>query len=263
MVLFTVYSKNNTMSSINNIKFIYFLSSVVYDTDKEVSSVGNNLGDFVKKYRVEHDLSLREFGKLADLSHTHIDSIERGIDPRTGKPVKISNETIQKLAKATGANPTHLFELSIDTDDSLGNSVFSRRFKDLRTEKGLTQKEVAERLGVGKSIISMYEKGTRDPGRETLELICDFFNVDYDYMTGKSDVKRRNSYSHLASDPPIKFPAQFTDPVQARQYLSMHTIYGSEGFNNSDIDKMGDEEVLEYANEVLRLMDTLSYKYRK
>jgi transcriptional regulator with XRE-family HTH domain len=134
----------------------------------------------------------------------------------------------------------------------------------MRREKGLTQKEVAERLGVGKSIISMYEKGTREPGRETLELICDFFNVDYDYMTGKSDIKRRDDYSHLKpSDPPIKFPAKFTDPVQARQYLSMHTIYGSEGFNNSDIDKMGDEEVLEYANEVLKLMDTLSYKYRK
>lgn len=27
--------------------------------------MGNNLGDFVKKYRVAHDLSLREFGKLA------------------------------------------------------------------------------------------------------------------------------------------------------------------------------------------------------
>ena len=41
----------------------------------------------------------------------------------------------------------------------------------------------------------MYERGEREPGLETLEVIADFFNVDMDYLLGKSDIP--NKYSHL------------------------------------------------------------------
>lgn len=74
----------------------------------------NKLGDFIKDFRLKNGLSLREFGKLTNISHTHIDSIERGSDHRTGKPVKLTNYTIERLAKATRVNPSFLFELSID-----------------------------------------------------------------------------------------------------------------------------------------------------
>lgn len=75
--------------------------------------MNNALGEYVNQYRTENNLSLRDFAKLAEISHTHIDSIEKGIDYRTGKPVRITNETIQKLAKALHADESYLFELSI------------------------------------------------------------------------------------------------------------------------------------------------------
>lgn len=78
--------------------------------------MNNRLGDFIKNYRVEHGLSLREMGKRTDISHTHIDSIERGSDPRTGKQVKITNETLTKLSRALHVDPTYLFELSLDSE---------------------------------------------------------------------------------------------------------------------------------------------------
>ena len=37
----------------------------------------------------------------------------------------------------------------------------------------------------------MYERGEREPGIETLEAIADFFNVDLDYLIGKSDIPNR------------------------------------------------------------------------
>lgn len=73
----------------------------------------NLLGEYIKNYRKEHELSLRQFAKMCDISHTHIDSIERGVDPRTGKTVKISNETILKIANAIDVKPDYLFNLSI------------------------------------------------------------------------------------------------------------------------------------------------------
>lgn len=77
----------------------------------------SKLGEFLKQYRESHKLSLREFGTMCGLSHTHIDSIEKGIDFRTGKPVRVTNETIQQLARATHSDPAHLFRLSIGDDD--------------------------------------------------------------------------------------------------------------------------------------------------
>ncbi len=48
-------------------------------------------------------MSLRQFAKrCGNISHTQIDSIERGVDPRTGKPVKPTVETLAKIAKGSG-----------------------------------------------------------------------------------------------------------------------------------------------------------------
>ena len=67
----------------------------------------------------------------------------------------------------------------------MGN--FKNVFKRLRTSSGYTQSEMAEKLGIAKSTISMYENGNREPDFETLELIADFFNVDIDYLLGRTD----------------------------------------------------------------------------
>lgn len=60
-------------------------------------------------------------------------------------------------------------------------------FKRLRLASGLTQTEIAEKLGVSKSTISMYENGNREPDFDTLEKIADFFNVDIDYLLGRTE----------------------------------------------------------------------------
>lgn len=64
---------------------------------------------------------------------------------------------------------------------------FKNVFKRLRTSSGYTQSEMAEKLGIAKSTISMYENGNREPDFETLELIADFFNVDIDYLLGRTN----------------------------------------------------------------------------
>ncbi|MFP5528346.1 helix-turn-helix domain-containing protein [Peptococcus simiae] len=64
---------------------------------------------------------------------------------------------------------------------------FGERLKELRIDSELTQQEIADTLNLSKSTISMYENGKRLPEYETLEAIADFFNVDMDYLTGKSD----------------------------------------------------------------------------
>ena len=66
---------------------------------------------------------------------------------------------------------------------------FKDRLVILRKENNFTQDKLADELNVSKSTISMYEKGNRMPSYEMLEKIADFFNVDIDYLMGKSDIK--------------------------------------------------------------------------
>lgn len=71
-------------------------------------------------------------------------------------------------------------------------SKFSERFKMLRGSRKLSQQELADELGTSKSSVNMYERGEREPGIEMLETIADFFNVDMDYLLGKSSIANRN-----------------------------------------------------------------------
>lgn len=65
--------------------------------------------------------------------------------------------------------------------------IFKNTLRTLRTSQGLTQEELAKRLKISRSTIGMYEKGAREPDFETLELIADFFNVDINYLLGRSN----------------------------------------------------------------------------
>ena len=67
----------------------------------------------------------------------------------------------------------------------MGN--FWNVFKALRIASGLTQQELADKLKISRSTIGMYETGAREPDYDTLEEIADFFNVDIDYLLGRSD----------------------------------------------------------------------------
>lgn len=62
---------------------------------------------------------------------------------------------------------------------------FSDMLKYLRKREGLTQQELAKKLDISKSTVSMYENGNREPDFETLETIADFFNVDMNFLMGK------------------------------------------------------------------------------
>ena len=55
---------------------------------------------------------------------------------------------------------------------------FSDMLQFLRRRENLSQVELAEKLGLAKSTISMYENGARKPSFEVLELLADFFNVN-------------------------------------------------------------------------------------
>lgn len=62
--------------------------------------------------------------------------------------------------------------------------AFKDVLKALRKDYDLTQEQLADRMGISKSAISMYENGNRKPDYEALEAFADIFNVDMNTLLG-------------------------------------------------------------------------------
>lgn len=67
--------------------------------------------------------------------------------------------------------------------------MFSKRLKKLRSEKNLTQKQLADAIQTSQQNIAFYEKNKRQPKQEILERIAKYFNVSTDYLLCKTDKK--------------------------------------------------------------------------
>ncbi|MBE6084732.1 MAG: helix-turn-helix transcriptional regulator [Selenomonas ruminantium] len=63
----------------------------------------------------------------------------------------------------------------------------TNRIKDTRLSKGLTQKQVADELGISVVAIQNYENGRRKPAYDVLIALADYFDVSLDYLVGRTD----------------------------------------------------------------------------
>ena len=77
---------------------------------------------------------------------------------------------------------------------------FGDVLKKLRKQNDLTQNQLGTVLGISESTVGMYERGQREPSFEMLEAIADYFNVDMDFLTGRSNIQRKYSFSPSISD---------------------------------------------------------------
>lgn len=78
---------------------------------------------------------------------------------------------------------------------------FGEIIKRLREEAELTQEREAKLMHISRSNVAMYESGTRRPSRETLEAFADFYNVDIDYLLGRSSKTTRARGAGYYFDP--------------------------------------------------------------
>ena len=69
---------------------------------------------------------------------------------------------------------------------------FQERLRKLRTEKKLTQKQLAEALDMSMFTVSLWERGERKPDSNSLELLSSFFDVSTSYLLGESYLRNPN-----------------------------------------------------------------------
>lgn len=66
---------------------------------------------------------------------------------------------------------------------------FSKRLKELRTEKNISQEELAKLLDVSRTSVTNYELGRNEASAQVLNRLSEIFNCSIDYLLGKSDIR--------------------------------------------------------------------------
>ena len=69
----------------------------------------------------------------------------------------------------------------------MGNEYFKTRIKELREKEGLSMQQLAEKIGVNKSRVGMWENMGSVPRMDALKKISEFFDVSIDYLLGNDN----------------------------------------------------------------------------
>ena len=68
--------------------------------------------------------------------------------------------------------------------------------KKLREKAGISQKHLAESIGVSQQSINKYENHNIEPDIDTMIRIADYFNTSVDYLIGHTDLRRKIEVMH-------------------------------------------------------------------
>ncbi len=96
--------------------------------------------------------------------------------------------------------------------------MFSDKIKEIRESQGLTQAQMAKKLGIAASSYSAYEQGRKSPKIDVLESACKVFNVSADWLL---DIKGQQ-------------PQKWSDIIKLLELMSFETSNIRPAYTASD-----------------------------
>ena len=124
------------------------------------------------------------------------------------------------------ANKTSPDSRDKNSRDYMKNYI-GNKIKELRKQAGLTQSELAARLGVSSSSVGMYEQGRREPDNDMILKLCNIFGVTSDSLIGNKKAESRE-LSDVFNE--------FTQLLSSQQGL----MFDGVPLNDEDINKLVD-----------------------
>lgn len=88
------------------------------------------LGDIIKQYREDHQMSLQDFANLIGTSRSYIHMLEKNVNPSTNKPINPSIETLKLLANAMNMDLDFLLkQLDSEQQIYLNEEEYKKQFE--------------------------------------------------------------------------------------------------------------------------------------
>lgn len=132
--------------------------------------MSKQLGTKLKQLRIESGLNQTYVGAKLNIGNKTISDYERGIsEPDT--------TVLKELARLYGISIDELLD-----NDPINSTTSGERLKELRIEKRLTLRDLAEQIHIDKSTLSRYERDEQEIKSSDLLMLAKYYNVPIDYL---------------------------------------------------------------------------------
>lgn len=145
--------------------------------------------------------------------------------------------------------------------------MIGEKLQKFRKERKLSLRALSEKAGISKSTLSDIENGNTNPTTNTLNKLAEALEISIEDlfksepMTYEKLDKWDKEHSYVKEEAELYETGEFKSAEAAMQFiLRQPSIMGFGGF---DVNKMSNEEIIEFANELLNQLKLISYKYKK
>lgn len=103
------------------------------------------------------------------------------------------------------------------------------RLRSVREQRNLSQKQVADYLGITSQAYGYYERGERNPGSDNLRKLANYFDVSVDYLLGRDQDQNQinNRYIPLLGSVPAGIPIEAIEDVE--EYIDIYPRFVKHG----------------------------------
>lgn len=137
------------------------------------------LSEIVRNYRLENDLSQREFAKRCNLSNSYISFIENECNPKTGRPMVPTIEQYKKMADGMNITVQRLFEM-LDVDSPVKLNHFDPRNLNLKLFEGGPAEEARGPDQPKNEKVRLLMNGANKLSDEQIEQLTDMMRVMFE-----------------------------------------------------------------------------------
>lgn len=135
------------------------------------------IGEKIRKVRTDKGLTQKQLADRMSVTQSHVWQYENGL-------VKPSDKQVKKFADALGVSVKEL--LSVEENNKTENESIAmtvgERIREIRQKAGLTQKQLADRMGVTPSQIGQYERGLVNPSNTQIKKFADALNIPFEIL---------------------------------------------------------------------------------
>jgi transcriptional regulator with XRE-family HTH domain len=96
--------------------------------------------------------------------------------------------------------------------------MFAKKLKELREAAGMTQQELAEKIGMKRASVAAYEASGQEPKYDILQKLAGVFSCSTDYLLGRSNIRDAGEYAALQDDPEL---LEFWEQINANPDMQL------------------------------------------
>lgn len=153
------------------------------------------IGESLRYWREENSYSLKDVEVKTNINNGNLSRYERDLNyPSIEICIKLANlyhisldDLIGRSYESEYSNQLPNTSAPVSPLSADKQTLYQERLKELRTEKNVSQKDLAKIIGTTNSSICDWERGRTQPKIAEIIKLCEFFQVSTDYLLGRTD----------------------------------------------------------------------------